>query len=76
MLVFTPLRVYLLYAKVPTKIDTNFHYLDIAAVESKDRTHFAIVTNDRTYSFSTTGDAGSFSSVGLRVFWVCGIFID
>lgn len=45
------------------QIDTNFHYLDIAAVESKDRTHFAVVTNDRTYSFSTTGDAGSFSSV-------------
>ncbi|KRG04507.1 uncharacterized protein Dmoj_GI19192, isoform F [Drosophila mojavensis] len=62
VLVFTPVRVYLLSAKVPTKIECHFHYLDIVGVESKKSTHFSIITNDRPYSFVTTGDAGSFSS--------------
>ncbi|XP_017061423.1 F-actin-uncapping protein LRRC16A isoform X3 [Drosophila ficusphila] len=62
VLVFTPVRVYLLSAKVPTKIECHFHYLDIVGVESKKSTHFSIVTNDRPYSFVTTGDAGNFSS--------------
>ncbi|TMW54553.1 hypothetical protein DOY81_000347 [Sarcophaga bullata] len=60
--VFTPVRIYLLIAKVPTKIECHFHYLDIQAVESKKPTHFSIVTNDRPYNFATTGDAGNFSS--------------
>ncbi|XP_037824972.1 F-actin-uncapping protein LRRC16A isoform X4 [Lucilia sericata] len=62
VLVFTPVRIYLLIAKVPTKIECHFHYLDIQAVESKKPTHFSIVTNDRPYNFATTGDAGNFSS--------------
>lgn len=45
------------------QIDCHFHYLDIQAVESKRPNHFSIITNDRTYSFSTTGDAINFSSV-------------
>ncbi|XP_044248883.1 F-actin-uncapping protein LRRC16A isoform X4 [Drosophila takahashii] len=62
VLVFTPVRVYLLSAKVPTKIECHFHYLDIVGVESKKSSHFSIVTTDRPYSFVTTGDAGNFSS--------------
>ncbi|XP_030374921.1 F-actin-uncapping protein LRRC16A isoform X2 [Scaptodrosophila lebanonensis] len=62
VLVFTPVRIYLLSAKVPTKIECHFHYLDIVGVESKKPTHFSIITNDRPYSFATTGDAGNFSS--------------
>ncbi|CRK88349.1 CLUMA_CG002127, isoform A [Clunio marinus] len=62
VLVFTPVRVYLLTAKVPTRIDCSFHYLDILAIESKKPTHFSIATTDKTYSFSTIGDAGNFSS--------------
>ncbi|XP_023177860.2 F-actin-uncapping protein LRRC16A isoform X3 [Drosophila hydei] len=62
VLVFTPVRIYLLSAKVPTKIECHFHYLDIVGVESKKSTHFSIITNDRPYSFVTTGDAGNFSS--------------
>lgn len=61
--VLTPVRIYLLIAKVPTKIDCHFHYLDIQSIESKNPTHFSIATTDRTYSFVTTGDAGNFSSV-------------
>lgn len=55
------------------QIDCHFHYLDIHAVESKRPTHFSIVTNDRTYSFSTTGDAGNFSSV--RPAFICTKYI-
>lgn len=62
VLVFTPVRVYLLTAKVPTRIDCSFHYLDIQSIESKKPTHFSITTSDKTYSFSTIGDAGNFSS--------------
>uniref|UniRef100_A0A1B0BW25 CARMIL C-terminal domain-containing protein n=1 Tax=Glossina palpalis gambiensis TaxID=67801 RepID=A0A1B0BW25_9MUSC len=62
VLVFTTFRIYLLIAKVPTKIECHFHYLDIQAVESKRPSHFCIVTNDRPYNFATTGDAGNFSS--------------
>uniref|UniRef100_A0A6B2ED94 Putative myosin-i-binding protein n=1 Tax=Phlebotomus kandelakii TaxID=1109342 RepID=A0A6B2ED94_9DIPT len=62
VLVFTPVRIYLLIAKVPTKIDCHFHYLDIQSIESKRPTHFSITTNERTYSFVTTGDAVNFSS--------------
>ena len=62
VLVFTPVRVYLLTAKVPTRIDCSFHYLDIQSIESKKPTHFSITTTDKTYSFSTIGDAGNFSS--------------
>lgn len=62
VLVFTPVRVYLLTAKVPTRIDCSFHYLDILSIESKKPTHFSITTTDKTYSFSTIGDAGNFSS--------------
>lgn len=44
------------------QIDCNFHYLDIQSIESKNPSHFSIVTNDRIFSFETTGDAGNFSS--------------
>lgn len=47
------------------QIDCNFHYLDIQSIESKNPSHFSIVTNDRVYSFETTGDAGNFSSVSF-----------
>ncbi|CAH1728951.1 unnamed protein product [Chironomus riparius] len=62
VLVFTPVRVYLLTAKVPTRIDCSFHYLDIQSIESKKPTHFSITTTDKTYSFSTLGEPGNFSS--------------
>lgn len=50
----------------PFQIDCHFHYLDIQTVESKKPSHFSIITNDRTYSFVTTGDAGNFSSVCVK----------
>ncbi|XP_062544928.1 F-actin-uncapping protein LRRC16A isoform X3 [Armigeres subalbatus] len=62
VLVFTPVRMYLLTAKVPTRIDCHFHYLDIQFIESKKPTHFSITTNEKHFSFCTIGDAGSFSS--------------
>ncbi|XP_055602559.1 F-actin-uncapping protein LRRC16A isoform X2 [Uranotaenia lowii] len=62
VLIFTPVRIYLLTAKVPSRIDCHFHYLDIQQIESKKPTSFSISTNDKTYSFSTIGDGGNFSS--------------
>lgn len=62
VLVFTPVRVYVLTAKVPTRIDNSFHYLDIQSIESKKPTHFSITTTEKTFSFLTIGDAGNFSS--------------
>uniref|UniRef100_A0A336K1P9 CSON012992 protein n=1 Tax=Culicoides sonorensis TaxID=179676 RepID=A0A336K1P9_CULSO len=62
VLVFTPVRVYLLTAKVPTRIDQHFHYLDIQAVESKVPTRFVIVTTEKTFNFCTIGDVGNFAS--------------
>uniref|UniRef100_A0A1Y1LZC5 CARMIL pleckstrin homology domain-containing protein n=1 Tax=Photinus pyralis TaxID=7054 RepID=A0A1Y1LZC5_PHOPY len=35
VLVFSPCRILLLTAKVPTRIDCHFHYLEIQALESK-----------------------------------------
>lgn len=60
--VFTPVRVYLLTAKVPTRIDQHFHYLDIQAVESKVPTRFVIVTTEKTFNFCSIGDTGNFAS--------------
>ncbi|XP_063699418.1 F-actin-uncapping protein LRRC16A isoform X2 [Culicoides brevitarsis] len=62
VLVFTPVRVYLLTAKVPTRIDQHFHYLDIQGVESKVSTRFSIQTTEKTYNFCSIGDAGNFAS--------------
>jgi leucine-rich repeat-containing protein 16 len=62
VLVFTPVRVYILTAKVPTRIDNSLHYLEIQTIESKNPTHFSIATTEKNYSFSTIGDAENFSS--------------
>lgn len=62
ILVLTPVRVYLLTAKVPSRIDSHFHYLDIQSIESKDPVHFSIATVDKTFVLSCIGDAGNLSS--------------
>ena len=38
-------------AKIPTKIDHHFHYLDIQAIESKKPNQVVFRINDRNYSF-------------------------
>ncbi|XP_019870285.2 F-actin-uncapping protein LRRC16A isoform X1 [Aethina tumida] len=57
VLVFSPCRILLLTAKVPTKIDCHFHYLEIQALESKRGNHLSLTVNDKVYSFLTGEDS-------------------
>ena len=51
ILVFSPHRLFVMTAKIPTKIDHHFHYLDIQAIESKKPNQVVFRINDRNYSF-------------------------
>lgn len=55
--VFSPCRILLLTAKVPTRIDCHFHYLEIQALESKRGNQLSITFNDKVYSFLTGDDS-------------------
>lgn len=66
--VFTPVRVYILTAKVPTRIDHHFHYLDIQVVESKVPTKFVVVTSEKTFTFHTIGEANNLCNVSSCFF--------
>ncbi|XP_068913409.1 F-actin-uncapping protein LRRC16A [Tenebrio molitor] len=57
VLVFSPCRILLLTAKVPTKIDCHFHYLEIQALESKRGNQLSLTINDKVYSFLTGDDS-------------------
>ncbi|CAH1101078.1 unnamed protein product [Psylliodes chrysocephalus] len=57
VLVFSPCRILLLTAKVPTKIDTHFHYLEIQALESKRGNQLSLTVNDKVYSFLVGEDS-------------------
>ena len=50
ILVFTPHRLFIVTAKVPSRVDHNFHYLDIKGIESKAPNHITF-TVDKSYSF-------------------------
>ena len=60
--VFSPCRLFLLTAKVPTRIDCHFHYLEIISVESKRTNQLSITVAERVltvaqkvYNFVTMG---------------------
>ncbi|XP_060521026.1 F-actin-uncapping protein LRRC16A isoform X2 [Cylas formicarius] len=57
VLVFSPCRILVLTAKVPTKIDTHFHYLEIQALESKRGNQLSLTVNDKVYSFLVGEDS-------------------
>nr|XP_023024105.1 F-actin-uncapping protein LRRC16A isoform X1 [Leptinotarsa decemlineata] len=57
VLVFSPCRILLLTAKVPTKIDTHFHYLEVQALESKRGNQLSLTVNDKVYSFLVGEDS-------------------
>ena len=50
ILVFTPHRMFIVTAKVPSRIDHQFHYLDFKGVESKAPNHITFII-DKSYSF-------------------------
>ncbi|KAL0270608.1 UNVERIFIED_CONTAM: hypothetical protein PYX00_007960 [Menopon gallinae] len=56
VLVFSPCRLFLLTAKVPTRIDSHFHYLEINAIESKRPNKLTLIVGEKAYSFLTTTD--------------------
>ena len=53
ILVFTPHRVFIVTAKVPSRIDHQFHYLDLKKLESKRPNHiaFTFAHVDKPFSF-------------------------
>ncbi|XP_071451973.1 F-actin-uncapping protein LRRC16A isoform X2 [Hetaerina americana] len=53
VLVYSPCRLFILTAKVPTRIDFHFHYLEIQAVESKRPNQLSFTVGDKVYSFQT-----------------------
>ncbi|XP_046397648.1 F-actin-uncapping protein LRRC16A isoform X2 [Ischnura elegans] len=53
VLVYSPCRLFILTAKVPTRIDIHFHYLEIQAVESKRPNQLSFTVGDKVYSFQT-----------------------
>ncbi|XP_031782312.1 F-actin-uncapping protein LRRC16A isoform X2 [Nasonia vitripennis] len=55
VLVFSPCRLFLLTAKVPTRIDCHFHYLEITSVESKRANQLSLTVGERVYNFVTMG---------------------
>ncbi|XP_011494349.1 PREDICTED: leucine-rich repeat-containing protein 16A [Ceratosolen solmsi marchali] len=55
VLVFSPCRLFLLTAKVPTRIDCHFHYLEISSVESKRANQLSLTVGERIYNFVTMG---------------------
>ncbi|XP_074093692.1 capping protein regulator and myosin 1 linker 1 leucine rich repeat protein isoform X2 [Cotesia typhae] len=59
VLVFSPCRLFLLTAKVPTRIDCHFHYLEITSVESRRSNQLCLTAGERTYNFTTTGVGGT-----------------
>ncbi|XP_034938905.1 F-actin-uncapping protein LRRC16A isoform X2 [Chelonus insularis] len=59
VLVFSPCRLFLLTAKVPTRIDCHFHYLEITAIESRRANQLCLTAGERTYNFTTTGLGGT-----------------
>ncbi|GAB6032597.1 hypothetical protein CHUAL_011487 [Chamberlinius hualienensis] len=52
VLVFTAFRCYVMAAKIPCKMDFNFHYLDIQAIDSKKPQQISFTVSDKMYTFN------------------------
>lgn len=66
VLVFSPCRLFLLTAKVPTRIDYHFHYLEIQAIESKKPNQLCLTVGDKVFSF-LTGEENGCSEVDAMI---------
>ncbi|XP_020298120.1 F-actin-uncapping protein LRRC16A isoform X3 [Pseudomyrmex gracilis] len=67
VLVFSPCRLFLLSAKVPTRIDCHFHYLEITAIESRRANQLCLTVGDRFYNFTTTSVGGDTTEVDAMI---------
>ncbi|XP_006568383.2 F-actin-uncapping protein LRRC16A isoform X5 [Apis mellifera] len=67
VLVFSPCRLFLLTAKVPTRIDCHFHYLEITSIESKRANQLSLNVGERYYNFTTTGAGADTAEVDAMI---------
>ena len=67
ILVFTPHRMFVMTAKVPSRIDHNFHYLDIQAIESKKPNQIVFRIHDKSWSFRTNTDTIATETVDVMI---------
>ncbi|XP_014279293.1 F-actin-uncapping protein LRRC16A isoform X3 [Halyomorpha halys] len=51
VLVFSPCRLFLLTAKVPTRIDCHYHYLEIKGIETRKENTLSFLIGDKWYTF-------------------------
>ena len=69
LLVLTPYRLFVMTAKVPTKIDHHFHYLDIGAVESRKPSQLIVRLHDsnKVFCFRPAVEEEAAVAVGVAV---------
>ncbi|XP_029177752.1 F-actin-uncapping protein LRRC16A isoform X4 [Nylanderia fulva] len=67
VLVFSPCRLFLLSAKVPTRIDCHFHYLEITAIESRRANQLCLTVGERFYNFTTNSVGGDTTEVDAMI---------
>ncbi|CAG0915160.1 unnamed protein product [Notodromas monacha] len=58
VLAFCACRLFVLTAKVPTRIDFHFHYLEIQAIESRKPNQLSLTVCDKVYTFYPAEDGG------------------
>ena len=63
ILVLTPHRLFIMTAKIPSKIDQHYHYLDIQSIESKKHNQIVFRIHDKTISFRPQVDTGPSSEI-------------
>ncbi|GFS23360.1 leucine-rich repeat-containing protein 16A [Elysia marginata] len=51
VLAFSPCRVFVLNARVPSKLEHSFHFLDIQSIESKKPHQLALTVDGKTFTF-------------------------
>ncbi|XP_071092357.1 F-actin-uncapping protein LRRC16A-like isoform X5 [Haliotis cracherodii] len=53
ILAFSPCRLFVLAARVPTKLEQSFHFLDIQAIESRKPNQMVLTVEGKCYTFVT-----------------------
>jgi len=68
ILAFSACRLFILAAKVPTKIEQTFHYLDINSIESKRKNQLTIgvTTENKSYTFYSV-DSNNGEEINLMI---------
>lgn len=67
VLAFASCRLFVLTAKIPTRVDQHFHYLDIQGIESRKPNQLCLTVCDRVYTYYTTHEDNSSHEVDTMV---------